>query len=197
MARVYNEETAAYLKNAIVSGEATLERQEYGFLDKLNMAGIRIELFEDKTTGRRMAQQVITSHNINTEYVKIWKTYAPGRFLMSDYRKDTRDKEGNCPYFLVHYKGADNRPMRAIVRELFEIAPRMREDMKDFEMNGKYYSIVKICPDDPEDPTWLSGINKVDIMHTMHIDEPQIPNYESDDSEIDVDPDVATTYITY
>ena len=197
MAKVYNETTAAYLRDAIEKGAATFERQEYGFLDKLNMAGIRIELFEDKTTGRRCGQHVITAQNINTEYIKIWKTYAPGKFLISDYRKDVRDKEGNCPYFLVKYKGADNRQMRAIVRELFEIAPRMREDMKDFEMNGKYYSIVKICPDDPEDPTWLSGINKVDIMHTLHIDEPQIPNYEEDDSEPDVDPDVATTYVTY
>ena len=42
MARVYNDNTAAYLKNAIASGEATLERQEYGFFDKLNMAGICI-----------------------------------------------------------------------------------------------------------------------------------------------------------
>lgn len=196
MARVYNDNTAAYLKNAIASGEATLERQEYGFFDKLNMAGICIELFIDKVTGKRMGQLIIHAQNINTEYIKIWKTYAPGRFLISDYRKDVRDKEGNCPYFIVKYKGKNERPMRAIVRELFEIAPRMREDMKDFELNGKYYSIVKICPDNPEDPTWLSGINKVDIMHTLHIDEPQVPDYDND-SDIEVDPDVATTYISY
>ena len=196
MARVYNDNTAAYLKDAIASGTATLERQEYGFFDKLNMAGIRIELFIDKVTGKRMGQLIIYAQNINTEYVKIWKTYAPGRFLISDYRKDVRDKEGNCPYFIVKYKGKDERPMRAIVRELFEIAPRMREDMKDFELNGKYYSIVKICPDNPEDTTWLSGINKVDIMHTLHIDEPQVPDYDND-SDIEVDPDVATTYISY
>ena len=196
MARVYNDNTAAYLKNAIASGEATLERQEYGFFDKLNMAGICIELFIDKVTGKRMGQLIIHVQNINTEYIKIWKTYAPGRFLISDYRKDVRDKEGNCPYFIVKYKGKNERPMRAIVRELFEIAPRMREDMKDFELNGKYYSIVKICPDNPEDPTWLSGINKVDIMHTLHIDEPQVPDYDND-SDIEVDPDVATTYISY
>ena len=196
MARVYNDNTAAYLKNAIASGEATLERQEYGFFDKLNMAGICIELFIDKVTGKRMGQLIIHAQNINTEYIKIWKTYAPGRFLISDYRKDVRDKEGNCPYFIVKYKGKNERPMRAIVRELFEIAPRMREDMKDFELNGKYYSIVKICPDNPEDPTWLSGINKVDIIHTLHIDEPQVPDYDND-SDIEVDPDVATTYISY
>ena len=197
MAKVYNEKTVSEMRDALKCGKGTLERLNYDFFNglRLTMAGIRIELFIDKVTNRRMGQNVISNHTISTEYTNVWKQYAPGRFLISDYRKDIRDKEGRCPYFIVHYKVGETA-LRAIIRELFENAPKMREEMRDFDLDGHIYTIVKICPDDPEDDTWLSGMGKVDIMHTMHIDEPQVPDIESD-SEPDVDVDVATTYVNY
>ena len=198
MAKVYNEKTVSGLRDALKSGQATLERLEYekfftGF--RMKMAGIRIELYIDKTRGRRVGQVVISNHFINTEYTNIWKQYSPGKFLIADWQRDVCDKDGQCPYFLVHYKVGDVK-LRAIVRELFENAPKMREEVKDFELNGHVYTIIKICPDDPEDESWLSGTDKIDIVHTMHIDEPEIPEVDVE-SEPEVDVDVATTYINF
>ena len=198
MPKVYNEKTVAGLRDALKTGQATLERQDYEtFFEGLRvaMAGIRVELYTDKTTGCRTGQYVITGRNINTEYTNVWRQYAPGRFLIGDWRRDVRDRDGLCPYFVVHYT-VGTTPVRAVVRELFENAPKMREEMRDFDLDGCVYSIVKICPDDPDDDSWLSGTGKIDIIHTMHIDEPQLPDIDSD-SEPDIDPDVATTYMNY
>lgn len=119
MPKIYNQKTINLLQNEIDGGRVRFERQEYGFATKLYIAGIRIELTENKMTGMREQVLNMLSGKTNNEYLKIWKTFSPGHFFGKDYRKNVRDSDGNCPYFILRAT-LNGVPVRAIVRELFE-----------------------------------------------------------------------------
>ena len=171
MPKVYNQKTIDMLQKAIDRDEATFERQEYGFVTKLYMAGVRIELLTN-SDGRREGIMNITNYNTNNDYMVVWRTFAPGYFMTRDFRKDVRDADGNCPYFIVRTKLHDV-PVRCIVRELFEDNAKLRQQYTDQKKDGRLYTVIKICTDlDPEDDTWLTGKDKVgDIAHAAYIDE--------------------------
>ena len=169
MAHVYNKQTVELLQKAIDKKQVTVEKQEYGFLDRLYMTGIRIDLVTDSVTGRRDGMHNISNYHINTDYISVWKTFSPGHFLIQDFKKDVRNEDGECPYIILKTT-LNLLPVRAILREIFEDSRKVREAYGDVSLDNKLYTIIKMCPDDPDDDTWLSGLSKIDIDHCDAID---------------------------
>ena len=181
MAKIYNKKTISLLQKAVDDNVATFERQEYGFTKKVYMAGIRIELNTDGN-GRRVSMLNILNNTIDNNYMAIWRTFAPGHFLSRDFKKNTLDADGQCPYFIV--KATLNEvPVRAILRELFEDDQKQRMQYTDIKKDDKFYTIIKMCLDTPpeidketgeeiyDECEWSSGKNKVaDIMHATELD---------------------------
>ena len=201
MPRIYKQKTIDLLQKAIDKGEATFERQEYGFVTKLYLAGVRIELNIDPETGRRDGLVNILNYNTNTEYMSVWRTFAPGTFMIKDFKHDVRDILGQCPYFIVRAT-LNGVPVRAIVRELFEDNPKVKSQYTDLKQDNSVFTLMKMVADlDPEDDLWLTGKPKTgDIAHAAAIDEvPELENaktkpvHEETDDE-NLGPEMSSTY---
>ena len=180
MNSVYSKNTIEIFQAAIDNLKPKFEQQEYGFLDRLMMAGIRVEL-KKEPSGRFDGQIVTTSYRIDGEYTSIWKTYSPGHFLISDWKKQVMDLNGKCPYYIVKTKLGTFK-VRAILREIFEENAKLRDQYADITYDGHAYTVIKICPDSEDDDSWLSGNGKIDIVHTTSIDIIE----DFDDTKVDI-----------
>ena len=192
MGKIYNQKINHLFQKALDSGEASFKRQEYGFVTKIYMAGIRMELLTDSNGRRDSLINVTGGCTIDSTYIKIWRSYALGYFFGKDFKKNTRDSEGNCPYFIVKATLA-GIPIRAIVRELFENSQKIKEQYTDLTKDGHSYTIIKICVDEKSTENsdsekssgkygWLTGTSKVaNIMSASKIDE--VPGFENENNE--------------
>ena len=128
--------------------------------------------------GRRDGALVTTSTSIDHEYISVWKTYAPGHFLIRDWKKEIRDKNGNSPYYVVHYSHGPKQ-MRAHLRRLIEVEEntisetgkrRMMNDYADLTIDGIHYAIIKICNEESSYGWITQESGKLDIIHATSID---------------------------
>ena len=173
---VYDDKIVDVLHTALVTKMSELVNVNYPENFKLNIANIKIVLLIDK--GRRDGMLVTTSTNINNEYISVWKTYAPGHFLIRDWKKEIRDKNGNSPYYVVHYSHGPNK-MKALLRRLIEVEEktisetgkrRMMNDYADLTIDGIHYAIIKICNEESAYGWITPESGKLDIIHATSID---------------------------
>lgn len=156
--KVYNKNTVKLVQDALSKSDAALEQQEYGFFNRLNIGGVRIELTTD-SAGQHMGQAVVTNNNIDSSYISVWKTYAPGKFLIRDWRKQVLNKDGMCPYYILRFEYQDTH-LKVMLRELFEDDEKLRSEYADVKKGGKVFSIIKICNEDISEDSWLSTNSK-------------------------------------
>ena len=173
---VYDDKIVDVLHTALVTKMSELVNVNYPENFKLNIANIKIVLLIDK--GRRDGMLVTTSTNINNEYISVWKTYAPGHFLIRDWKKEIRDKNGNSPYYVVHYSHGANK-MKALLRRLIEVEEntisetekkRMMNDYADLTIDGIHYAIIKICNEESAYGWITPESGKLDIIHATSMD---------------------------
>lgn len=174
---VYDDKIVDVLHTALVTKMSELVNVNYPEDFNLNIANIKIVLFIDKS-GRRDGMLVTNSTNINHEYISVWKTYAPGHFLIRDWKKEIRDKNGNSPYYVVHYSHGGNK-MKALLRRLIEVEEntisetdkkRMMNDYADLTIDGIHYAIIKICNEETAYGWITPESSKLDIIHATSID---------------------------
>ena len=176
--RVYNESILKDLQKAIDSGSAKWERQEYGFLKTLDSAGVRIELFYDERLKMRMGQHVISDYTIDSNYIRNWKGFPPGRYLIKDYRKEVLNKDGKCPYLIIWWTSDENQKLRAILREILDGDEKEETDVK---LEGVAYKVIKIVDADEIEEGWISFEPKArDITHCLTLVD-DITEEEEDD----------------
>lgn len=173
---VYEDKIVDVLHTALVTKMSTLVNMNYPENFKLNIANIKIVLLIDKN--RRIGALVTTSKSIDHEYISVWKTYAPGHFLIRDWKKEIRDKNGNSPYYVVHYSHGGNK-MKALLRRLIEVEEntisetekkRMMNDYADLSIDGFHYAIIKICNEESSYGWITPESGKLDIIHATSID---------------------------
>ena len=173
---VYEDKIVDVLHTALVTKMSELVNVNYPEDFKLNIANIKIVLLIDK--GRRDGALVTTSTSIDHEYISVWKTYAPGHFLIRDWKKEIRDKNGNSPYYVVHYSHGSNK-MKALLRRLIEVEEntisetgkrRMMNDYADLTIDGIHYAIIKICNEESSYGWITQESGKLDITHATSID---------------------------
>lgn len=173
---VYDDKIVDVLHTALVTKMSTLVNVNYPKDFKLNIANIKIVLLIDKD--RRIGELVTTSKSIDHEYISVWKTYAPGHFLIRDWKKEMRDKNGNSPYYVVHYSHGPNK-MKALLRRLIEVEEntisesgkrRMMNDYADLTIDGIHYAIIKICNEESAYGWITPESGKLDIIHATSID---------------------------
>ena len=173
---VYEDKIVDVLYTALVTKMSELVNVNYPEDFKLNIANIKIVLLIDK--GRRDGALVTTSTSIDHEYISVWKTYAPGHFLIRDWKKEIRDKNGNSPYYVVHYSHGSNK-MKALLRRLIEVEEntisetgkrRMMNDYADLTIDGIHYAIIKICNEESSYGWITQESGKLDITHATSID---------------------------
>ena len=173
---VYEDKIVDVLHTALVTKMSELVNVNYPEDFKLNIANIKIALLIDK--GRRDGSLVTTSTSIDHEYISVWKTYAPGHFLIRDWKKEIRDKNGNSPYYVVHYSHGPNK-MKALLRRLIEVEEntisetrkrRMMNDYADLTIDGIHYAIIKICNEESSYGWITQESGKLDITHATSID---------------------------
>ena len=178
--RVYNESVLNDLQKAIDSGSAKWERQEYGFLNLLDIAGVRIKLYYDERLKMRMGENVISDYTIDTNYMRNWRAFPPGKYLIKDWRKDVLNKDGLCPYIVIKWTSDEQQNLRAILRELLEDD----KDEPDVKLEGVSYKVIKIVDADEVEEGWLSFEPKVrDISHCVTLVQDDI----ADDDDIEED----------
>lgn len=178
--RVYNESVLNDLQKAIDSGSAKWERQEYGFLNLLDIAGVRIKLYYDERLKMRMGENVISDYTIDTNYMRNWRAFPPGQYLIKDWRKDVLNKDGLCPYIVIKWTSDEQQNLRAILRELLEDD----KDEPDVKLEGVSYKVIKIVDADEVEEGWLSFEPKVrDISHCVTLVQDDI----ADDDDIEED----------
>ena len=173
---VYDDKIVDVLHTALVTKMSTLVNVNYPENFNLNIANIKIVLLIDKD--RRIGELVTTSKSIDHEYISVWKTYAPGHFLIRDWKKEIRDKNGNSPYYVVHYSHGGNK-MKALLRRLIEVEEntisetgkrRMMNDYADLTIDGIHYAIIKICNEETAYGWITPESSKLDIIHATSID---------------------------
>ena len=175
---VYEDKIVDVLHTALVTKMSELVNVNYPEDFKLNIANIKIVLLIDDKSGRRDGMFITTSTNISHEYISVWKTYAPGHFLIQDWKKEIRDKNGNSPYYVVHYSHGPNK-MKALLRRLIEVEEntisetrkrRMMNDYADLTIDGIHYAIIKICNEDTAFGWITPESGRLDIIHATSID---------------------------
>lgn len=178
--RVYNESVLNDLQKAIDTGSAKWERQEYGFLNLLDIAGVRIKLYYDERLKMRMGENVISDYTIDTNYMRNWRAFPPGQYIIKDWRKDVLNKDGLCPYVIIKWTSDEHQNLRAILRELLEDD----KDDPDVKLEGVSYKVIKIVDADEVEDGWLSFEPKVkDISHCVTLVQDDI----ADDDDIEED----------
>lgn len=184
--RVYEEDILKDLQRAIDLGEATIERQAYGFLDKLDSAGIRIELYYDERLKMNMGQFVTSNYNIDGNYIRSWRSFPPGRYLIKDFRKQITNANGECPYHIVHWKTDEEEPCRAILREL------LSDDKDDIDVTinkNVPCKVIKIVDEDETPEGWMTFEPMVfDITHANALVVAK-EHFEEMEDQLDEDPD--------
>ena len=179
--RVYNESILNDLQKAIDSGSAKWERQEYGFLKSLDSAGVRIELYYDERLKMRMGQHVISDYTIDSNYIRNWKGFPPGRYLIKDYRKEIINKDGKCPYLIIRWTSDEDQNLRAILREILD---GDEKEETDVTLEGAACKVIKIVDADEIAEGWISFEPKArDITHCLTLvdditEEEEIPEEE-------------------
>ena len=180
--RVYNESVFNDLQKAIDSGSAKWERQEYGFLNIIDSAGIRIKLYFNERLNLRMGENVISDYSIDTNYMRNWLAFPPGKYLIKDWRKNVLNKDGLCPYVIIRWTSDEHQNLRAILRELLEDD----KDEPDVTLDSVSFKVIKIVDSDEIEEGWLSFEPKVrDISHCVTLIEDV-----TEEDEIEEEPEV-------
>lgn len=186
--KIYNKEIIKSLQNAINKTQFNMVTfQDYSFMmPYIQIAEIKLQLFVDPSTDKRQAMMIIYNSDINSEYIKEWKTTAPGKFIINDYKSDNRDFIGNTLYHEVSYKNENNIKYKAIVRLLNEITnTEISEEDKqeyiklygDIKIDNKYFSVIKIYLDD--DRHNLESTDSIKLLEN-----PKISNIHEDYTSI-------------
>ena len=187
--KVYNDTILNELQSSIDSGRVTAERQEYGFLKALDSAGVRIELYFDQRLNLPMGQNVINNERLDSSYLRIWRAFAPGKYLIKDYRKQIKNTDGECPYQILRWTSDENQKLRALIREILD---GDNEDT-DITLDKRPYKVIKIVDEDVTPEGWITFEAMVpDIAHCLTLndevsddDDEDFPEEEPVDSEED------------
>lgn len=181
--KVYNDTILNELQSSIDAGRVTAERQEYGFLRVLDCAGVRIELYFDQRLNLPMGQHVINNEHMDSSYLRIWRAFAPGKYLIKDYRKQIKNADGECPYQILRWTSDENQKLRALVREILE---GDNEDV-DITFDERPYKVIKIVDEDIIPEGWLTFEGMVpDIAHCLTLND-EIQDDEDDEEEFSED----------
>ena len=142
--------------------------------NNINIAHIRIDLYE--SSGMRQSGIICLKDKLDKNYIKTWKTFAPGKFVAVDYRKDIRDSNGKTPYYVVHYE-LNGLKLKALIRKLIELqdnnAPEdtkrlLKSRYTDIKSSKGDYAVIKITCDDGY-TGWASddGTSIIDLSHEL------------------------------
>lgn len=159
---LYKKETNELIENSLKTKLSELERlSSYDEMNHINFAHVKIVFAE--SGGRKDAILHFINTPSNPDYLKIFKTFSIGKFLIKDYRKDVRDSSGNIPYYSVKFD-YDGNPVKALLREIIEDDSDLISRYSDVVVNDKHYSVLKITQDND---VWTSddGYKIVDISH--------------------------------
>ena len=158
--KIYNKEIIKNLQHAINKNNFTMVTfKDYSFITPpyIQIAELKIQLNVNASTGEREPIIHINNSDITSAYIKEWRQTAPGKFFISDYRNDNKDFIGNTLYHEISYITDNHIKFKALVRLLNEITNyELTEEDKneyiklygDIKIDNKYFSIIKIYPDD-------------------------------------------------
>lgn len=192
---IYDTKIIDVITNSLTMGFSTIDNFDYTSKRFcLNVANIKIELVVEN--GVRDGIIHLMNPAINMDYIKVWKSYAPGHFMCRDFKKDARDKDGKSPYYIIKYKYGEIT-MKALVRYLFEVDEnigsdsdirKMIEDYGDFEFEGRYYAVIKICNMDKWGDGWITPeSNKIDLLHQKTLEYEEFSDEDNEDEDEDED----------
>ncbi len=164
MTQLYDSKLIKFLQNEIDNGRIKMINvKEYTFMEPFfNSGELILRCYKNYENDKCVVLTI--KEGITTDYVKYWKYETPaGKFLMSDYKHETKDFIGNNVYYEVKYK-INNIKIKALVRLLVEITDieltssekeEYIEKYGDLLIDNKYFSLIKLCLDD-ENYNWGS-----------------------------------------
>jgi hypothetical protein len=155
--KIYNKDIIHSLQNAIDKVQIKMETfKDYTFIMPfIQIAEIKLQLTEKD--GKRDVMYIITNTDINGEYLKEWKKTAPGKFIINDFKNDSRDFIGNTLYHEITFTNEKHISYKVIVRLLNEITDTtLAEEDKneliklygDIHIDNKYFSVIKVYIND-------------------------------------------------
>ena len=158
--KLYNKDFIKSIQQAINKTKIKMTTfKDYSFMMPfIQIAEIKLQLYVNSSTNRREIMLIINNTDINSEYIKEWKTTAPGKFICNDFKNDNRDFIGNTLYHEISFI-SNNIKYKAIIRLLDEITHNdLSEEDKneyiklygDIKIDNTYFSIIKIYKDDGE-----------------------------------------------
>lgn len=160
-----------YIENALKFSLFEPDNVEYNVLRHMNIAYISFDFISNGND--RECMIICHKENLGKNYIKTWKSFAPGYFIPRDYRKNKRDSRNKTPYYVIKYI-MNNIKMKALVRKMIELEDNTLDEIKkeelikkygDVQKDNTYYSVIKICPD--IDTSWVTNPqNKItDIIY--------------------------------
>lgn len=179
MPKLYNEKIVSDLQKA-VNEERYSKRsiKDFDSISKIYVGGVEIDLIE-----MNGMKSVLLKPDETTDknYMIKWKSYAPGKFLAKDWKKDKRDFIGYTYYYIFDYVVTDSlgedHSMKALVRSLYEMNTN---ELKDVELNdlvaeygdikvtdaegSSFFAIIKIWNEN--DPMGLCSRNMFGSLET-------------------------------
>ena len=163
-------------------------------------------------------------NRVTSEYIKVWKQHAPGKFMIRDFMKGKMDitDETKTPYYVMVFS-LDEQKYKVLLRKLVEIdeelppheKKKLIDSFGDITWNEMIFSIMKISLYDEDEPNIWNTIypKKIDITHesfieiipvidgttSINIDNSFIENFDNmssydDDSEIEDDDCIEDEY---
>ena len=162
--KIYSKNLISSIQNVINSAKFKMKTfHEYDFCEILESTGIRIRFYINEKLNKRECMLIIHNTDITSKYISDWRTSAPGKFCMKDYKKDTRDFIGNTLYHEITFV-LNGEQVKVLIRLLNEITDTTLSDSEknelikqygDITIDNKYFSIIKIIKDNQRN-SWAS-----------------------------------------
>ena len=88
MMKIYSKNLISSIQNVINSAKFKMKTfHEYDFCEILESTGIRIRFYINEKLNKRECMLIIHNTDITSKYISDWRTSAPGKFCMKDYKK--------------------------------------------------------------------------------------------------------------
>ena len=158
--KIYNKQIIKNIQHCIKNANIKMKvLNDYSFFEtnKITCGEITLHFYYNKEADKREVEYIISNSDVNAIYIKDWKTSAPGKFLMKDYKNDVRDiMNNNTPYYEINFTTHDKN-YKGLVRLLIEVSDTTisEEDKNvlinnygDLMIDDRYFSIIKLNDDD-------------------------------------------------
>ena len=179
--------------------------ETYDPINKIETSDIILNLITEPN-GRRDVIMEISDIDIDSKYISNWKKTPLGKFLIKDWKKDIKDRNGNIPYYCLEivYK---NSHLKILIRNLIEVnecasdknseqIEMLKNAYNDLILDNNIFSIIKII-DDEDGSSWktkdkyfkLEKESKIiDFSSIIETEEEEPPTLKSIEDKISINP---------